>query len=119
MFLGTQVREYIDALTRQGFGRESWSEKLGLIFFVHRSFSWLVLILLGLLAYRNEKSHKEWLFRSAFIVLAIELTSGVLLAYFDLPGWVQVSHLLFATVILGILFMAFLRGVARTEKKRA
>ncbi len=110
MFLGTQVREYIDDLSRQGFGRESWSEKLGLIFFIHRSFSWLVLGLLALLAYKNEKDKKEWIFRSAFIVLAIELTSGVLLAYFDLPGLVQVSHLFFATVILGILFMAFLRS---------
>jgi cytochrome c oxidase assembly protein subunit 15 len=109
MFLGTQVREYIDALTRQGFGRETWSEKLGLIFFVHRSFSWLVLILLAILAYINEKSNKDWVFRSAFLVLAIELISGVVLAYFSLPGWVQVAHLLFATVILGILYMAWLR----------
>ncbi|MGJ8661082.1 MAG: COX15/CtaA family protein [Bacteroidota bacterium] len=109
MFLGTQVREYIDALTRQGFGRETWSEKLGLIFFVHRSFSWLVLILLAILAYINEKSSKDWIFRSAFIVLAIELTSGVVLAYFSLPGWVQVAHLLFASVILGILYLAWLR----------
>lgn len=113
MFLGTQVREYIDALTRQGFGRDMWSEKLGLIFFIHRSFSWLVLGLLALLAYKNEKGSKEWLLRSAFVVLAVELTSGVLLAYFDLPGWVQVSHLFFATVILGILFMGWLRS----EKK--
>jgi heme a synthase len=29
MFLGTQVREYIDELTKLGFGRESWNEKLG------------------------------------------------------------------------------------------
>jgi cytochrome c oxidase assembly protein subunit 15 len=112
MFLGTQVREYIDALTRQGFGRETWSEKLGIIFLVHRSFSWLVLILLGILAYINEKSNKDWIFRSAFIVLAIELTSGVVLAYFSLPGWVQVAHLLFATLILGILFMAWLRSAS-------
>ena len=110
MFLGTQVREYIDALTRQGFGRESWSEKLGLIFFIHRSFSWLVLILLGILAYINEKSNKEWIFRWAFIILAIELLSGVILSYFDMPGWVQVAHLLFATIILGILYMAYLRS---------
>jgi cytochrome c oxidase assembly protein subunit 15 len=115
MFLGTQVREYIDALTRQGFGRETWSEKLGLIFFIHRSFSWLVLILLGVLAYINEKQNKEWIFRWAFVILAIELTSGVVLAYFDLPGWVQVSHLLFASIILGILFMAFLRGKISNE----
>ncbi len=110
MFLGTQVREYIDALTREGYGRESWNDKLGLIFFIHRSFSWLVLGLLAFLAYRNEKANKESIFRWAFIVLAIELTSGVLLAYFDLPGLVQVAHLLFATIILGILWMGWLRS---------
>ncbi len=110
MFLGTQVREYIDALTRDGFGRETWSEKLGLVFFIHRSFSWLVLGLLAFLAFRNEKANKEGIFRWAFIVLAIELISGVLLAYFDLPGLVQVAHLLFATIILGILWMSWLRS---------
>lgn len=111
MFLGTQVREYIDDLTRQGFGRDTWSEKLGLIFFIHRSFSWLVLGLLALLAFWNEKGKRKWLFRSAFLVLAIELISGVLLAYFDLPGLVQVAHLLFATIILGILWMGWLRTI--------
>lgn len=110
MFLGTQVREYIDSLTRQGYGRETWSEKLGLIFFIHRSFSWLVLILLVVLAYINEKKNKVWIFRWALIILTIELKSGVVLAYFDLPGWVQVAHLLFATIILGILWMSFLRS---------
>lgn len=115
MFLGTQVREYIDALTRDGVGREAWSEKLGVIYFVHRSFSWLVLALLALLAYKNEKANKQWIFRWAFIVLAIELTSGVLLAHFDLPGMVQVAHLLFATLILGILFMAALRSKIFTK----
>ncbi len=115
MFLGTQVREYIDDLTRQGFGRESWSEKLGAIFFIHRSFSWLVLGLLVFLAYRNEKAKKEGLFRWAFIVLAIELISGVLLAYFDLPGWAQVAHLFFATIILGILWMSWLRSKKSTR----
>lgn len=110
MFLGTQVRESIDALYRQGFGRETWSEKLGLTFLVHRSFSWLVLIMLAVLAYINEKSEKERIFRWAFGILAIELTSGVVLAYFDLPSWVQVAHLLFASIILGILYIAYLRS---------
>lgn len=117
MFLGTQVRESIDALTRQGLGRESWTQKLGLIFFVHRSFSWLVLVLLAILAVVNEKSKKEWIFRWAFIVLAIELISGVVLAYFSLPGWVQVAHLLFASIILGILYMAHLRSSISNDFK--
>ena len=32
---------YIDELTKQGFGRETWSDKLGIAFLIQRSFSWL------------------------------------------------------------------------------
>lgn len=109
MFLGTQVREYIDELTKQGFGRESWTEKLGLTFYIHRSFSWLVLILMTYMVWVNEKSFKHKLLRSAFIILAIELTSGVLLAYANMPGLVQTSHLVFATILFGILTMLVYR----------
>jgi len=62
-----------------------------------------------LLAYQNFKGAKHRILYSAFIVLAIELISGVLLAYADMPGLVQTAHLIFATVILSILFMAYFR----------
>jgi cytochrome c oxidase assembly protein subunit 15 len=109
MFLGTQVREYIDELTKLGFGRDSWNEKLGLPFFIHRSFSWLVLIFLVILTYLNYKNDKNKLIYASFIVLAIELISGVLLAYAEMPGLVQVSHLLFACILFGILFYTILK----------
>jgi cytochrome c oxidase assembly protein subunit 15 len=108
MFLGTQVREYIDELTKQGFGRESWTDKLGWIFYVHRSFSWLVLIILGYLAYKNEKIFHIPLLRWSFVILALGLISGVLLAYADMPGLVQTSHLLFASILFGqLLYLIF------------
>jgi len=109
MFLGTQVREYIDALTKQGLGREAWSNYFGMEFFIHRSFSWLVLVLLAYLAWRNERSEKISIIRWAFVVLGIELTAGVLLAYFDLPGLVQTAHLVFATVLLTLMGMGVFR----------
>lgn len=109
MFLGTQVREYIDVLTQQGYGRESWTEKLGLAFYIHRSFSWLVLGMLVLLFWLNWKGPKEKIVYTAFIVLVTELVSGVLLAYADMPGLVQTSHLIFATILFGVLFVAMLR----------
>jgi cytochrome c oxidase assembly protein subunit 15 len=109
MFLGTQVREYIDELTKMGFGRESWTDKLGVSFLIHRSFSWLVLGLIVFMAWKNEQGQKLWIIRSIFIVLALELTSGVLLAYANMPGLVQTSHLLFASVLFGILLMLVFR----------
>ena len=109
MFLGTQVREYIDELTKQGLGRDAWSDKFGMEFFIHRSFSWLVLILLVYLGWKNEKESKLSIIRWAFVILSIELFAGVFLAYFDLPGLVQTAHLVFATVLLGILGMGAYR----------
>lgn len=109
MFLGTQVREYIDELTKQGLGRDAWSDRFGMEFLIHRSFSWLVLILLLYLGWKNEQEGKIPIIRWAFIVLSIELVAGVLLAYFDLPGLVQTAHLVFATILLGILGMGAYR----------
>lgn len=109
MFLGTQVREYIDELTKLGYGRESWTEKLGMIFYIHRSFSWLVLILMAYMFWMNERMEKHWILRSAFIILFLELASGVLLAYANMPGLIQTSHLIFATILFGILTMMIFR----------
>lgn len=116
MFLGTQVREYIDELTKIGYGREDWSKQMGSIFFIHRSFSWLVLILLFVVFYINRKTVQSKLLSSAFIILAIELLTGVLLAYFDMPGFIQIAHLLFASIIFGILFIACTRLMFKTPK---
>lgn len=115
MFLGTQVRESIDELTRLGYGRESWTEKLGMPFYIHRSFSWLVLILLTAMAWMNERGEKLRVIRILFIVLALELISGVLLAYANMPGLVQTSHLIFATILFGIMTMGVIRGKSATQ----
>lgn len=108
MFLGTQVREDIDALIRDGIGQNLWSSELGLVFFIHRSFSWLVLVLLAYMAYKNEKGQKNARIRLIFALLAVELVSGVSLAYLDLPGVARVIHLLFASMILGLLWKIWL-----------
>lgn len=110
MFLGTQVRESIDMLTRQGIGRESWTNELGLPFYIHRSFSWLVLLILTLIAWKNERLHKFRPIRFVFLILVMELISGVLLVHADMPGLVQTSHLVFATIIFGILLMILFRS---------
>lgn len=103
MFLGTQVREAIDHLVKQGYSRSEWMDKIGIEFLIHRSFSWLVLILLGWMFWKNEQTQKYAIIRWTFVILALELISGVLLAYVDMPGLVRTSHLIFASVLFGIL----------------
>ena len=104
MFLGTQVREATDFLIKQGISRTELIERLGLPFLIHRSFSWLVLILLVFIAWNNEKTIKLVTIRIAFLVLGVELITGVLLAYAKIPGLVQTAHLVFATILLGLLW---------------
>ena len=110
MFLGTQVRESIDELTKMGFGREVWTDRLGIPFYIHRSFSWLVMLILIFVAWKNEILSKYKFIRSTMIFLILELISGVLLAHADMPGLVQTSHLIFASIIFGILSMGVYRG---------
>ena len=89
MFLGTQVRESTDYLLKQGVERINLIDQLGIPFIIHRSFSWLVLILILYIAWKNEKQEKYLLIRLSLFTLAIELFSGVLLAYFLRN---QISH---------------------------
>jgi len=105
MFLGTQVREAIDALVKKGYSRAEWIEQLGMPFFIHRSFSWLVLILLSYLFWKNRTEWKYQRINVAFYLLAAELFSGVALAYADMPGLVQTAHLVFASLLLAVLLM--------------
>jgi heme a synthase len=105
MFLGTQVREAIDALVKKGYTRAEWIEQLGMPFFIHRSFSWLVLILLSYLFWQNRKVWRYGRINVAFYILALELITGVALAYADMPGLVQTAHLVFATILLCVLLM--------------
>lgn len=109
MFLGTQVREFIDELTKAGYGREAWTEHLGWAFLIHRSFSWLVLVLMTFMIWKNEKTSKLMIMRSAYAILVLELVSGVLLAYANMPGLVQTSHLVFAAILFGVLTMLVFR----------
>ena len=114
MFLGTQVRESIDVLIKEGVGQAEWTEGVGLPFYIHRSFSWLVLILLCVVFWLNEKGKQFGAIRLSFFVLAMELFSGVLLAHIDMPGLVRTAHLLFASIMFGALCWFLLQ--ARSHK---
>ena len=115
MFLGTQVREEIDALTKLGYSREQWLLTVGWTYYIHRSFSWLVLVVLGWMAWKNEKSFKYSSMRWLVGLLVIELITGVLLAHVDMPGIVRTSHLIFASAMFGILMMMVFRTKSVTQ----
>lgn len=113
--LGTQVREAIDVIAADlSFTfRDTWVSKTGLNFLIHRSFSLLILGLHGWLLYVILKNkHQSTIVKNIgkYVVLLIimEIVSGVIMAYFSIPPFIQPIHLLFSTIIFGILYYMYL-----------
>jgi heme a synthase len=122
--LGTQVREGIDRVSfaMGSLLREEWVGKVGLVFLVHRSFSLLLLgihVLYFLWVFKF--STRGTLFSSwnqiLLILLVIEIASGIGMAYFGLPAFLQPVHLLFGSLILGVQFILLLHVKDQTILK--
>ncbi|MCG8309386.1 MAG: COX15/CtaA family protein [Cytophagales bacterium] len=113
--LGTQVREAIDrAATELSFAlRETWISRTGLSFMLHRSFSLFILGLHGLLLYSILKSKQQATFvrnigKYVVLLILLEIISGMVMAYFGMPPFVQPVHLLLSTLIFGVLYYMYL-----------
>jgi cytochrome c oxidase assembly protein subunit 15 len=106
--MGTQVRENIDSVAAQGILRRNWIDNLDTIFYIHRSFSILVLIsnlqLCWLIYREGAATLKKWSYWLLFALLT-EILSGVIMAYFAVPAAIQPVHLLFGNIIFGIQFI--------------
>jgi cytochrome c oxidase assembly protein subunit 15 len=113
--MGTQVREQVDEIAKRIDNRDLWSGEFGLWFYVHRSFSILVLALNALVFYRIKKSelNNTAICNASFVVMcfiATEILTGITLNYFAVPAYLQPVHLLLASCIFGYQSkMVFLR----------
>jgi cytochrome c oxidase assembly protein subunit 15 len=130
MVLGTQVRESIDVV-KVGMGltdRSLWIEQLGIIYKIHRSFSWLLLITVALLSYRVYRFSKDQTGRryngtKGFILLGYAIPIGVIsqvmigvgLQWLDMSGVLQVLHLLGVALLLSVIFIFMLTLALRTK----
>ncbi|MDJ1479172.1 COX15/CtaA family protein [Cytophagaceae bacterium YF14B1] len=113
--LGTRVREAIDVVINkmQDLMRNEWIEQLGWEFYVHRSFSLIVLASNIYLLYLLKKyvSSDTLVKRWAKVLVAItiiEVITGASMAYFGVPAFLQPIHLFLAVGTIGIQFILFL-----------
>jgi heme a synthase len=116
VILGTQVREQIDQISFQmgNLLREEWIDQIGINFIVHRSFS---LVLLGLhviyffwaFKYSVRNSQVSLWSQVLLILILIEIASGVGMAYFGIPAFLQPVHLLLGSLIIGIQYILILQ----------
>jgi len=115
IILGTQVREQIDVIANEMeyMYRSSWIGKLGLTFYIHRSYS---LLILGLHMYIGYKlfsfrfTHKKLfkLFSSLMMLFLVVILSGVIMAYFGFPAFIQPFHLVLGALIIGFQYYIWL-----------
>lgn len=109
--MGTQVREAVDLIAHKqtGLDREYWRESFPIIFYIHRSFSSLILFTnLWLVWKLHRQTDTPALLRltgyalSGLIITAI--LAGVSLDRLGFPAIAQPVHLLMANLIFGAQF---------------
>lgn len=109
IFLGTQVREALDRLSGT-LPREEWIDNAGIDFLIHRSFSWLVALVPVILWLKLRKTTIEKsLTLVPFLLVLCSVMTGIAMAYFAVPGYLQPVHLLLAVVTFGWLFQMYLQ----------
>lgn len=108
LLLGTQVREEIDqiAMAHQDTSRELWIGELNWKFYVHRSLS-LGFAVVSFFVFKigqkfPDSGIRMWSFVN-FVITGIAIVAGVVLAYWDMPQFMQPIHLLIGTGICGVL----------------
>lgn len=113
--MGTQVREMTDFI-REAQGEElrrSWIEFMPWFFYVHRSFSalvlfanlWLARLLVNSLGWQHTLTR---LTLAMIAVILMSVVSGATLGHLGMPALVQPTHLLAATLLFGFQFLIWM-----------
>ena len=113
--MGTQVREMTDFI-RESQGEElrsSWIDAMPWFFYVHRSFSavvlftnlWLARLLVMSLGWQHTLSR---LTLTMICVIGAAVFSGAALGHLGMPALVQPTHLLAASLLFGLQFLIWM-----------
>lgn len=113
--MGTQVREAVDFIAHQHsyIDREYWRDSFPLIFYVHRSFSSIILFTNLWLAWKIFKNvdNNSLLLKVAYALMGLIVTAilaGVSLDRLGFPAFAQPVHLLMGNLIFGAQFFLFI-----------
>lgn len=114
--LGTQVREQIDQISFAlgNMLREEWVERVGFSFLIHRSFSILIfgsnlLYLIWVFKYTTRKSQVNLWSQVLILLVILEIVTGIGMAYYGIPAFLQPIHLLIGSLIIGVQFLLLLQ----------
>jgi len=120
ILLGTQVRQYIDhqAESLGMASKQLWLQDPDLIFYVHRSFSILVLLLHLWVAYRIYTLQLGFknIFASLWVLLGI-IGTGIAMNYFAFPWGSQPLHLVLAAILFGLQWYALMEFIRASRTR--
>ncbi len=115
VIIGTNIREDIDVIAASfaGVQRELWIAQLGDAFLWHRELALVAIILNGLLFFMVRsrfirKSEPSRMVDSIIILLVMQVASGLILAYLEMPAYMQTVHLVLGTLVFGTQFYLIL-----------
>jgi cytochrome c oxidase assembly protein subunit 15 len=113
--MGTQVREMTDIISRaQGEElRGRWIEFQPWFFYVHRSFSavvllanlWWTSLLVRSLGWQHSLSRFALVM---MVVIGLAIVSGATLSHLGMPAFVQPTHLVAASLLFGLQFLIWM-----------
>jgi cytochrome c oxidase assembly protein subunit 15 len=113
--MGTQIRETVDFIAHghSYIDRRYWRDNFPIIFYVHRSFSSIILFTNLWLAWKLNRSlaKNDLLRRAGSGLIALVVTAilaGVALDRLGMPPLAQPVHLLMANLIFGVQFFIFI-----------
>lgn len=118
IILGTQIRQDVDEQVKAiGYNKSLWLAQPDLKFYIHRTFSAIVLLInLGLL-YLNRIRFLGY--NKLYLVLVLivsEVITGIAMYYFEFPFLSQPIHLVLACLLIGVQFYIFLECYSKKEK---
>jgi cytochrome c oxidase assembly protein subunit 15 len=119
--LGTMVRMYVDDVSKtlRYEQRETWLADSPIAFFIHRTFSWIVLLTCIFMAWLGRNTAlRNNLFMLTGIVL-LSMITGITLFYADMPAVAQPIHLLLATLAFTQCFSILLKGTVHNNIKKS
>ncbi|MDP5230961.1 MAG: COX15/CtaA family protein [Cellulophaga sp.] len=119
--LGTQVREFVDhqADIYGPLAKNQWLSDPTLQFYIHRSFSVLVLALNLYIIYLIGKL-KIGFYKIKWVIalLLVEIISGMAMYYIDFPFGSQTLHLIVAALLFGVQFYLLLEALNWTKNTK-
>lgn len=115
IIMGTQVREAMDVVIEQlGYSaRSKWIDQLGLSFYIHRSFSLLVMAAnIGLFLLINKSvdntSTLHTFTKGVLSLIGLSILTGIIMAYWAVPAFAQPMHLTLAILMIGVQYILWL-----------